>query len=139
MNPIRVENIRIIESLEKYMERYTDSLSEVLKEWKLASEKYNVAHTKYMTDFVTYTEEGKDTRELEQPRQPSAPVNRTKDYVFYIKYVKADLNEYTELDMENYSMIFDDKWTWMHSHVANIRSYAGTNARLAAFATSYDE
>ena len=135
MKQILVKRDFILNSLFANKKRYMNSLEAVLGEWKKLDDVYQEEYRQYSKKVFEQTL----TDEDKQPCSPPKPIDRVKDYNFYIDYLGEDMQETQTLTESDYRKLIKDQWDWMRSHVSNLGFYANaiTSDSLSADVTGY--
>jgi len=120
MNRIRIQTEDIIRKLTVNKKRYVDSMEAVLSEWKKLNDIYQEEYRNYSKKVY----EQKLTDDDKEPCPPPKPIDREKDYNFYIEYLGTDLNKNQELEERDYRKLILDQWDWMTSHINNLQWYS---------------
>lgn len=119
MSDIKVETKWLIGKLEYNKRNYTESLDAVIDAWKAIDTVYQEEYRKYSEKIATRTLKDDD----KQPCAPPKPIDRAKDYNFYIDFFKDDLETEKHLTEGEYRMYVKDQWSWMGSHLSSIGFY----------------
>jgi len=126
MKPILVKNLDIISSLKTNKEAYKELYDALLIEWKILDEAYIKEYQDYSIKYARK----ELTENDDEPCPPPKPVDRNKDYDFYIGYLNTDLRSksaqlgHQELHEQDYRKFFLDEWTWTAGHWNNVAFYA---------------
>jgi len=77
----------------------------------------------------------------DQPSPPPEPVDRTKDYDFYLDMLLRHQGETIEVSEMLYRRLWSDKWDWTSSHYHNMMFYASAggsgSTEIASMADAY--
>jgi hypothetical protein len=121
---ITVERTALLEKLKANKERFAQSFTLLLEAYTKESEKYKLAYAEYTQKVANRTTETAniedEDEEERQPIPPTEPINRSKDYDFYIAMVETHtiaeivLNEYT------FNSLWRDRWDWTRQHYSTI-------------------
>ena len=110
----------------------------LLTAYKEAAEKYHKEHTEYTQKVC----ENKLADSDEEPQAPPKPVNRIKDYDFYLDVLKQNETDSVILNENLFKKLWNDRWDWTRTHYNSLMFYAragGTCANtLETFASGYE-
>lgn len=133
MEPIKVKNQTIIDTLNKNKARYGESIDALLEEWKKLNDAYQEEYREYSGKVYEQTLTDEDKESCKPPK----PNDKSKDYDFWLGYLAADLQEEQTLREDEYRKLILDQWNWMGSHVSTLGWYDA--ASLSANAITSEE
>jgi len=132
MEPIKIKNQTIINTLNKNKTRYTESIDALLEEWKKLNDSYQEEYREYSGKVYEQTL----TDEDKEPCKPPKPNDKSKDYDFWLGYLATDLQEEQTLREDEYRRLILDQWNWMGSHVSTLKWYSDAASISANAITS---
>lgn len=123
----------LLEKLRKNKERYIETRKKLMEVFKKKEREYLKARAEYGAKVY----EGTLTKDDKQPHPPSVPEDRTETYDMYIAMIESHCDKTLEIDNDDFSKLFMDKWDFIREHIRAMTVWADADASLLAAVSDY--
>ena len=129
---IIIDKNKLLDTLKANKERFAKSYDALLIAYQKKVAEYKKNYAKFTKNALAKQinpDEG-------EPEAPQKPIDRTKEYDFYIEMLECHKDDTVTLSESMYRQLWRDRWDWTRSHWSalnayNVSSYASAYAVLA--------
>jgi hypothetical protein len=138
MKQILISNKKIVDSLLTNKKEFIEGYEALLEHWTVLNDKFQENYREWSVKFGQQKLEENE----KEPCPPPKPVNRVKDYNFYLGYFQTDArldsknipqkDKYQTLNENEYRKFILDQWQWTRDHFNTLEWYSTSGAAMMA-------
>ena len=115
-------------------DRFVKSMKALLKAYEKKTEEYKIKYTKYTQKVIEKTLKEDEA----EPQAPPKPIDRTKDYDFYIEMQEKHIPVFIKLSESDFKKLYKDDWVWMRSFLNVMSMYAEDSVEVSGAMALYE-